>query len=187
MASKIIRMGRSEHDLERSQHSDVSALPDDWRKGGGCEPVPLKGAASVGGTIDGECVLVPPGEYELRYRYYETLIYRRSPRLIVHLAIVAPDEYAGLPVERFYNVEKLTGPAKRYGDFVARRRGDLVREYRQIAGPTGRHDRLSFVAFKGQRIVGQIITVTTDHRRRELPEDEYYSKVDRLIRVLPHE
>jgi hypothetical protein len=162
-------------------------VPVDRQTGGNCEPVPLIDAASCAGIIDGECILVPAGEYELRYLYYETRNYFGSPRVIVHFVIVAPDEYAGLPVERFYNVKKLTGPAKRRGDFEARRRSDLVREFRQIAGPPGRRDRLSFVEFKDQRIVGQIITVKTDHRHRELPDDEHYSKVDHLIRVLPPE
>ena len=138
-----------------------------------------------GGTVDGECVLVPEGEYELRYVDYETAIYFGSPKVVVHFAIVRPEEYAGLPVDRFYNVKQLTGPLGLHGNYVSARRGDLIREYRKIVGRTGRLDRISFMPFKDQRIIGQIETVRSDYKRDPLPESEYYSRIRKLVSVLP--
>ena len=138
-----------------------------------------------GGTVDGECVLVPEGEYELRYVDYETATYYGSPKVVVHYAIIEPEEYAGLPVDRFYNATKLTGPPGRFGKYVAPRRGDLFREFKRLIGQGERLDRLRFARLKDQRVIGEIQTVKTDHKHEELPEDDRYSRIKRLIHVLP--
>ena len=82
-----------------------------------------------GGQIDGGCIAVPNGKYELRYMYYETAMYFGSPRVVVHCAVDASDQYAGIEVCRFYNVKEISQPPGRYGDYVALPCGDLVREY----------------------------------------------------------
>ena len=88
--------------------------------------------AEGGGTIEGGCVVVPNGKYELRYMYYETAMYFGSPRVVVHCAIDAADQYAGIEVCRFYNVKEVTQPTGKYGDYVALPCGDLVREYKKL-------------------------------------------------------
>jgi len=138
-----------------------------------------------GGIVDGVCVLVPEGEYELRYVDYETATYYGSPKVVVHYAIIKPEEFAGLPVDRFYNAKKLTGPPGRFGQYVASRRGDLFREFRKLAGHTERRDRLRFAQLKDRRVIGEIKTVKTDHKHEELPEDDWYSRIKRLLYVLP--
>ena len=138
-----------------------------------------------GGSVDGECVLVPDGEYELRYVDYETATYYGSPKVVVHYAIIEPEEYAGLPVDRFYNAKTLTGPPGRFGNYIARRRGDLFREFNRIIGRAERLDRISFARLKDKRIIGDIRTVHVDHKHEELPEDDRYSRIRRLIKVLP--
>ena len=156
-------------------------MKDDGRDG----PPPTEEPAEGGGIVDGECVLVPEGEYELRYVDYETATYYGSPKVVVHYAIVEPDEFAGLPVDRFYNAKKLTGPPGRFGRYVAPRRGDLFREFKRLIGRSERLDRLRFAQLKDQRVIGEIQTVTTDHKHEELPEDDRYSRIRRLIKVLP--
>ena len=138
-----------------------------------------------GGTVDGECVLVPEGEYELRYVDYETGHYFGGPKVVVHYAIISPEEYAGLPVDRFYNASRLTGPPGRFGKYAAPRRGHLVREFNRLIGRSGRLDRLRFAQLKDRRVIGEIETVTTDHKHEELPDDDRYSRIKRLIDVLP--
>ncbi len=138
-----------------------------------------------GGTVDGECVLVPEGEYELRYVDYETATYYGSPKVVVHYAIIEPEEFAGLPIDRFYNVKKLTGPPGRFGKYLVRPNGSLFREFKKLVGHAERLDRLRFARLKGQRVIGEIQTVKTDHKHEELPEDDRYSRIRRLIKVLP--
>ncbi len=140
-----------------------------------------------GGVVEGETVLVPEGEYELRYVDYETRRYYGSPKVVVRFSIVEPEKYASSPVERFYNAKKLTGPPGRFGSYVATIRGDLFREFNRIAGRAERPDRISFARLKNRRIIGAIETVRIDHNRAELPRDDQYSRIACLVRVLPGE
>ena len=137
-----------------------------------------------GGVIEGGCIAIPDGEYELRYIFYETGLYWNSPKVIVYFAITDPDEYAGLPVNRFYNVKKLIGGYRKYGQFIARPRGALVREYKQLIKEPNRLDRISFKSLKGKRILARLATVPRDHNQKALATDDQYSKIAELIRII---
>jgi hypothetical protein len=141
--------------------------------------------AEGGGEISGACVAVPDGEYELRYINYETALFFGSPKVILHCSIIEPADFAGLPVDRFYNVTKLTGPPGRYGNYVAPARGDLLREYRLTVEEPTRRDRISFRSLKGKRLIAKLETVVKDHQHNSLAEDAQYSRISRLVRVLP--
>ncbi len=92
-------------------------------------PLLTEEAVEGGGEISGSCIAVPNGEYELRYIDYETARFFGTPKVIIHCEIVEPDEYVGLPVDRFYNVDRLKGPPRRYGDYVELCRADIFRVY----------------------------------------------------------
>ncbi|MCH9026680.1 MAG: hypothetical protein IIA05_06130 [Proteobacteria bacterium] len=128
---------------------------------------------------------MPNGEYELRYLYYETAMYFGNPKVIVHCAIVAPDDCASLLVDRFYNVQRLIGPPRKYGNYVASRNCHLVREFRQVIGEASRRDRISFKTLKGKRLMGELEVVTWDYQNNPLPEENQYSRIAKLVRVLP--
>jgi len=128
--------------------------------------------------------LVPEGEYELRYVDYETGHYFGRARVIVHFAIIEPQEYAGLPIDRFYNVKGLGGPPRRFGEYKAKNRGNLTREFKRIAGQTGRLDRISFKRFKDLRIIAEIQAVRRDYQHQTLDEDDHYSRISKLVKVL---
>jgi len=186
MASKITPIGRSKHALGLPSKPEPDGLPGgkvkfDCRDAPALDEEPEEG----GGTVDGECILVPEREYELRYVDYETAIYYGSPKVVVHYVIIEPEQYAGLPVDRFYNVTRLIGPPGRFGKYVASHRGNLFREFKKLIGHTERLDRLRFAQLKGQRVIGEIQTVKTDHKHQELPEDDRYSRIKRLLHVLP--
>ena len=138
-----------------------------------------------GGVVEGETVLVAEGEYELRYVDYETANYFGKARVFVHFAIIEPEDYAGLPIDRYYNVKRLTGPPQRFGKYVAKPRGNLIREFKRIAGRASRLDRISFYRFRELRIIAEVRTVRRDYQRQPLHEDDYYSRIARLVRVLP--
>jgi hypothetical protein len=140
---------------------------------------------SGGGIVEGACILVPEGGYELRYVDYDTATFFGNPKVVVHFAIANPAEYAGLPVDRFYNAKKLTGPAGRYGNYVASPRGALIREFSRIIDPPGRSDRISFAKFRNKRIIGDIETVKIDYKRERLQKGDYYSRVKELVSALP--
>ena len=138
-----------------------------------------------GGEIIGNCIAIPPGIYEVRYMYYATGYFKDQAKVTVFFAIVDPEEYAGTPLERFYNVESLKGPPKRYGNYRAKARGDLNREVGKLIGPIDRLDRISFAQLRHKRIICEVKTVKEDRNRRPLPEDQYYSCIRRFVKVIP--
>ena len=148
-------------------------------------PHPAEEPEEGGGRIDGGCIAVPNGKYELRYMYYETAKYFGVPKVVVYLAIDASDEYAGVPVCRFYNVTRLTGPCCKYGNYIAPPCGDLTREYKQLVQEPLRQDRISFQVLKGKRVLGRLETVTKGYKGKILVPDNQYSRVAELIRVIP--
>lgn len=138
-----------------------------------------------GGDIIGSCVAVPDGQYELRYMYYQTGYFKDQAKVTVFLAIIEPEDYAGVPVERFYNVDELKGPPRKYGDFKVSARRTLVREVGFLLGRPKRLDRISFAGLRDKRIIGELETVTRNYEKRELLADHQYSRVARFIEVLP--
>ena len=156
-------------------------MKDDDREAPPLDEEPDEGS----GVVEGDTVLVPEGEYELRYIDFETADYFGSPKVIVHFAIIEPDDYAGLPIDRYYYAKKLTGPPGRFGTYKARPCGNLIREFKRIAGRAKRLDRISFKRFRDLRIIAEVKTVRRDYLRQPLHEDDYYSRIFRLVRVLP--
>ena len=158
-------------------------MKDDFR-----EDSPVKGGSDEGGgEIIGNNILIPPGDYIVRYLYYATSKFQDQSKVTLYFAVIEHDTYAGTPLERFYNVDSLKGPQKRYGDFRATARGDLVRELSSLIGPMPRLDRISPVHLKDKRILCEVKTVTEDRNRRPLTPDQQYSCISRLLEVLPDE
>jgi hypothetical protein len=137
------------------------------------------------GIVDDCPVLVPPGIYVLGYSDYETASYFGRARVTVRFGIMEPEQFAGLPLERFYNVKRLIGTPRKYGDFQARARSDLVREYRALTQDQGRLDRISFSRLKGRKIQAEVATVQRDHAGNSVPDADQYSRIARLVRCLP--
>ena len=148
---------------------------------------PTEGGEEGGGDIIGSCVVVPEGRYELRYMYYQTGYFKDQAKVTVFCAIIEPEDYAGLPVERFYNVDELKGPPKKYGGFGVSARRTLVREVRFLLGQPKRLDRISFAGLRDKRIIGELETVTNNYEKRPLSPDDQYSRIARFIEVLPDE
>jgi hypothetical protein len=138
------------------------------------------------GLVDDYNVLVPDGEYIVGYSYYETAEnYFGKPRVLLHFGIIKPEDYAGVPLTRFYCVKKVEHPGRKFGNFTPAARGDLVREFRRVVGDVGRLDRISFARFKGVKIRAQVKTVHKGSDGRLLEPDDQYSKISRLLGVVP--
>lgn len=140
-----------------------------------------------GGRVIGPLCLIPSGNYEVAYLYYETGVYWGKPKVVVHFSVINHDTYAGTEVDRFYNVASLDGPPRRYGGFSAGCRGDLYREYIGLRSEAVRRDRISYAFLKEKRVLAQIEPVTRDYQRRPLPSDDQYSRITNLIRIIDDE
>ncbi len=121
--------------------------------------------------------LIPEGMYQCEFHSYET---RHSggfgPKLALKFEILQPDEYAGIVLERFYNVAELPNGAGRKGQFIPPFRGDFVRDYFNFFGRPTRLDRMPiYKPFKELTWACLIETVTTDPKGRAIPEGARYS------------
>lgn len=129
--------------------------------------------------------LVPAGEYQLVYERYETFQFCRTAKVAVWFRIIDMGPHFDKVLPRYYNVRKLKGKVGRFGNFQAKRSGDLVNEFCTIANwRPNRLDRFSFERFKGKIIKGRIGVVDRDYQQKPLHELARYSKVEALLGVL---
>ena len=89
-----------------------------------------------------------------------------------------------LNCERFYNVDCLRGPPKRYGKYRAKARGDLCREIGMLLGPIDRLDRVRITGLRHKRLICEVETVTVDRDKKQLSPDQQYSCIRRFIKIL---
>ena len=130
-----------------------------------------------GGIVDGWMPpLLPEGYYTLRFIDWATRIHLgRSYKLVMRLAICDPGEHFETLIERWYNVRKLVGPARRRGRFKAGWSSDLYREYSLIAGEPQRRDRIALLRLHNRLLGGRVETVTKDRNQRPLHPSQQYS------------
>jgi len=124
------------------------------------------------------------GRYRCRYEFYETrpAFGLGRPKVAMTFTVVEPHEYQGIPIQRFYNVSRLTSEPKRGGGFVPPSKGDLVRDMERLFGGTSRRDRLAIRKNFGSRDwIVSVRTVGTDSKRRPLPEASRYSVIEAVI------
>jgi hypothetical protein len=50
-----------------------------------------------------------------------------------------------------------------------------------------RRDRISFRSLKGKRLIAELEIVKKDYHHNRLPKDAQYSRIARLVSVLPDE
>ena len=129
-------------------------------------------------------VLIPEGEYIVQYKNYRILTSFGQPKVEMELIIYSPEEYFGVCLERFYNVDKLKDPEKAKGRFKPSRRGHLMREYTALVDPPSRNDRMTLGKLKGLMILAKVVTVKVDSNKNPLPKGSRYSKIEKLIKVV---
>lgn len=134
----------------------------------------------------GALPLVTPGEYQLRFDYWETAImFGRAPKLILTFTIISMGEYFDcVQLMRFHNVRRLIGKSQKYGRFQVGPRSDFVREYaRLFPSPLKRLDRAPMSEFGKHIIVGRARTVRVGSNQEGLAEQVQYSVIGELLRT----
>ena len=132
--------------------------------------------------------LIPEGQYDVRYCHYETQICFGGPKVVVHFLVDKHDIYDGSPLARYYNVLRLDGSPRKYGNFdIGSSNCDLVREYRRLVKQPARSDRISFAPLKDKQIGARVRTVTSNSRRQPLSDNEQYSVIAELVRIIREE
>jgi hypothetical protein len=137
-------------------------------------------------VLDGEpLALVKPGEYQLRFDYFETAImFGRAPKLVLKFTIISLGDYFDrVKLSRFYNVTKLLERPQKYGRFKVGRLGAFTREYGRLFHSPNRLDRMAMSEFERHIIVGRARTVTEGADQKRIPEAMQYSVLDELLRI----
>jgi hypothetical protein len=128
-------------------------------------------------TVDPYPPRIPDAQYRAVYLHYEEGRPYGQPRWFAHFQITEPGEQQGVNLTRFYNVPK--------GRFLPRSHNlflDFVAVFERRPPTQGVTPDL----FKGCEFLVETATVKHQiqgRRRIELPEDCWYSKIDRLIRL----
>jgi len=136
-------------------------------------------------TIDAEELpLIPEGEYILGYEYYETGYYFKGPKIKLVFTVLDGSEHQGTKLYKYYNVRGLIGKAKKYGRFKPPGwNSELIRDWIKLFGKPVKKSRLSLRVFRNVLIKAMVSTVRKDSKKRPLPYESYYSKINELISV----
>ncbi len=128
--------------------------------------------------------VIPPGEYDLRFAFYETrTMFRNSPKVIAWFDVLDYGSYFGTRLARYYNAERLTGKSAKNGAFKVRPRSDLMREYVILLNERCRRDRVPLSRYENVIITGRVETVATDSSQRPLPVLLQYSVIRELMKA----
>ena len=144
-----------------------------------------------GGVFDSNDSLhrLQDGTYRCRYEFYETrpAFGMGRPKVAMTFTVVEPHEYQGIPLQKFYNVSRLSSEPKRGGGFVAPPKGDLARDMERLFRGAKRQDRLAIRKNFGSRDwTVSVRTVSADSKRRPLPEASRYSVIEAIVAPAPH-
>lgn len=137
------------------------------------------------GFIDGEArPLIEPGMYDLSFRYYETvkLFGGKVSKLVIWFQIITQGKAFGIVMPRYYNVTKINGKPRRWGDFKIGRNSSFLREYVAVFGmpASNRLDRIPMTVFKNNIIRGRVKTVHKGYDARRIPKGLEYSVICEL-------
>ena len=131
--------------------------------------------------VEAELVLVPEGEYVLRYIDRHIRRMHGSEKLYMRFEIIKPSSYEGHFLTRYFNIR--TRASKDRPRIHAGWMSDLMREYVAIEGKKPRRtDEIRFKAFSERPILALVETVTHDSKKRLIPEPLQYSRISQLIR-----
>jgi len=93
-------------------------------------------AAADPGTIIGPLpVVVPDGEYIVRFSHWDCVFIHHQQKLAISFGIIRPDEYAGLALVRWYNVASIEASGVRNGRFEVGARSKLMADHTTIVRP----------------------------------------------------
>jgi|SaaInlStandDraft_1057018.scaffolds.fasta_scaffold121495_3 hypothetical protein len=131
---------------------------------------------------------VPEGQYDLVFESFKTSMMSFPgsppvPKLEIAFQIADPSKFAGVLVSRFYNVKDLKFPIGEQGKFSVNPNGDFVKEFFKLFPESHtRLDRLAMSRFKGEIIVGRVVTVNGPPGN-QWPEISWYSRIEKLERI----
>ena len=131
--------------------------------------------------------LLPDGQYHVGFDYYETKYYfGKSPKVVMHFHIIDQGAWFGIPLTRWYSVERIGKPRKG-GSFKAKGQTSilLIEYFRCFPGqPTPKRlDRLPMNEWNKNGYLAKVVSVKENGKQVKLPEQLRYSKIETLLGV----
>lgn len=131
---------------------------------------------------DDKSVWIPEGIYELAFVNYETrIIFGR--KVILWFSVVKPEEYGGVIVPCYYNVNKHIGPQMEGGKFEVGRNRKFVRDYLNIFKDIEDPSDIDIENYHGKIVIGRVITVKQGSQKEKIPKCLQYSRVSEIIEL----
>ena len=124
-------------------------------------------------------VLVPKGEYRVEFRSWKKFWHFRRPDLVMWFEIVEENDYFGEILPAYYRVTW-------NGDqFMAGWKSNFIRDYQQCFGTVDRNDQFDTSEFEELVFLAEVREVTHDQEKRLLAKVNQYSRIGRLLEVIP--
>jgi len=132
-------------------------------------------------SVEGrELLLIPEGNYALRFQSFATANMFGSGRLIMRFRI-AEGAHNGKVLERYYPV-KTVGKVGKKGGFSVTKRSRFLREFVTVTGHLpDRLDRVPITRLRAFLVTAKVETVCKDYEGFEIPKVLQYSKIGRLL------
>jgi len=126
----------------------------------------------------GELPLLPSGKYEAVMKTWFTATLFKQTKVILVFTIT-DGEYFGIDIPKYYNVKRHKGKAGKKGKFIAKPRGDFLKDFYKLLPLHSkvRYDQIPVTKLQQQPIEIRVGTVTKDYKQQEYAEQLKYSLV----------
>lgn len=125
----------------------------------------------------GDLPLIPKGKYEAVMKTWFTGTLWKQPKVIMIYTITS-GEYFGVDIPKYYNVKRLKNKAGKRGKFIAKPRGDFLKDFYKLL-PLHAKVRVDQIPVTKLMLPIEITvgTVTKDHKQQAYAEQLKYSVI----------
>ena len=134
--------------------------------------------------LDGDLPLIKSGKYEAVFKTWFTGTLFKQPKVVLIFTITS-GEYFGIDIPKYYNVKRLKNKAGNRGKFIAKPRGDLLKDFYKLlpVHPKVRFDQVPITKLGNQPIEITVGEVTKDYLQNKYADQMKYSLV-REVNIL---
>jgi hypothetical protein len=131
----------------------------------------------------GDLPLIPSRKYEAVMKTWFTGTLHKAAKVVLVFTITS-GEYFGVDIPKYYNVKKLKTKAGKRGKFIAKPRGDFLKDFYKVLPdhPKVRCNEIPITKLQEQPIEITVDTVKKDYKQNDYPEQLYYSVVREVNR-----
>lgn len=139
---------------------------------------------NINNIIDSDLPLIQSGKYDAVFKTWFTGTLFKQAKVVLIYTITS-GEYFGIDIAKYYNVKKLKSKAGNRGKFIAKPRGDLLKDFYKLLPlhPKVRFNEVPITKLGKQPIEITVGTVTKDYLQNMYADQMKYSLV-REVNIL---